>query len=107
MAPEPSRRAACSPRSESMSLTTTFAPSAEKRFAMPSPNPEAAPVTIATLPSRRMASPLCVLERAMLAQLVDVPGDPLTFRVEKFLHRPGKLRVREPVRGEALDRKQP
>src|SRR5204863_2954396 len=38
-----------SPFSASMSLTTTLAPSAEKRLAMPSPNPEPAPVTIAIL----------------------------------------------------------
>src|SRR5690348_2838444 len=35
------------------SATTTLAPSSAKRFAMPSPKPDAAPVTIATLPLRR------------------------------------------------------
>src|SRR5579883_1503643 len=41
-----------------MSFTTTLAPSATKRRAMPSPNPEPAPVMIATLFCKRMASSL-------------------------------------------------
>jgi hypothetical protein len=36
------------------SATTTFAPSSARRFAMPSPNPDAAPVMMATLSFRRM-----------------------------------------------------
>src|SRR3954454_12471953 len=85
-----------------MSLTTTLAPSAAKRLAMPSPNPEAAPVTIATLPSSRMALPLFILEWAMLAQLVHVSGHSCSFGLEKLFHRPRKLRMRQPVRRRAL-----
>ncbi len=43
-----------SARSPSMSATSTLAPSAANRLAMPSPKPKPAPVTIATLPSSRM-----------------------------------------------------
>src|SRR5215469_14675698 len=45
------------PSSSSMSATTTFAPSLAKRRAVAAPMPEAAPVTIATFPSRRMLDP--------------------------------------------------
>jgi hypothetical protein len=38
-----------------MSFTMTWAPSSAKRRAMPSPNPEPAPVTMATLPANRGA----------------------------------------------------
>src|SRR5690242_9208458 len=48
-----------SPARTLMSFTITFAPSAAKRRAIPSPNPDAAPVTIAILPSRR---PLAMLQ---------------------------------------------
>src|SRR4029453_2776485 len=50
-----------SPFATSMSLTTTFAPSAAKRLAMPSPNPDPAPVTMAILPARRIP-PLSMLQ---------------------------------------------
>ena len=40
-----------------MSFTTTFAPSCANRIAIPSPNPDPAPVTTATL----FASLMCAL----------------------------------------------
>src|ERR1700757_5197843 len=43
-----------SPPAGLMSLTTTVAPSCAKRSAIPSPNPEAAPVTTASLPASLM-----------------------------------------------------
>ena len=45
------------PSSSSMSAITTVAPSLAKRRAVAAPMPEAAPLTIATLPSRRMFVP--------------------------------------------------
>ena len=45
--------------SRPVSATITFAPSSSNRFAMPSPNPDAAPVTMATLPFRRKSISPC------------------------------------------------
>src|SRR5438034_320341 len=46
-----------------MSLTSTLQPSCAKRLAMPSPKPEPAPVTMATLFSNRMCSSDSFLEK--------------------------------------------
>src|ERR1051326_4286546 len=53
----PSSRAIDSPPSSLMSAMTTRAPSATKRRAVAAPMPEAAPVTIATLPSSLPMAP--------------------------------------------------
>src|SRR5690348_5010957 len=62
----PSAAAARSAPAPSRSATTTFAPSATNFLAMPSPNPDAAPVTTAIFPSSRMASPLGKTASAVL-----------------------------------------
>src|SRR4051794_19751776 len=57
-ADSPSSSASAFPRSSAMSAITTLAPSATKARAAPSPCPCAAPVMMATLPSRRPMSDL-------------------------------------------------
>ena len=67
----PTSEATLSPFALSMSQTATLAPSALKRWAMPSPIPDAAPVTIASLLSSRMLPPAPFL----IIVVSDCPGD--------------------------------
>src|ERR1700688_1256919 len=62
-----------------MSATTTLAPSAAKRRAIPSPNPEPAPVTIATLSLRRTSVlRFAVVGNSLLEQFTSARNRPLT-----------------------------
>src|SRR5436190_16775439 len=59
-ASRPSESATRIAPSPSRSATTTRAPSATNFLAMPSPNPDAAPVTMAIFPASRMRAPFVV-----------------------------------------------
>src|ERR1700732_4149703 len=78
-----------------MSLTTTSAPSSAKRCAMPSPKPEPAPVTIATLPFSRMPPPQSGAEAPSgYAEILELPG---IIRVEIFGEEDSAIEERRPV----------
>src|SRR6185312_4209738 len=72
MASAPISPATRSARLALRSATTIFAPSSAKRFAMPSPKPDAAPVMTATLPfSRMFSSPMIEDDRLGCRHVVE------------------------------------
>src|SRR3989304_9074873 len=98
-----------SPPAALTSFTTTRAPSCAKRFAMPSPNPEPAPVTMATFPVSLMTPPgvIPLYERANLAferrvfvQLVDVFRHAARFPLQVVFDRGGEKARAPPGRGQ-------
>src|SRR6185437_11661576 len=64
IAPCPAASATCWAPCRLMSSSATRAPSAAKRIAIPAPNPEPAPVTMATLPFKRMSAAPAARDRA-------------------------------------------
>src|SRR5690606_22033155 len=74
----------------SRSTMTTFAPPSAKRFAMPSPNPEPAPVMSATLPSSDTVISLTVIHGNRLQR-----GEPIERLEALFTAMAGFLHAAE------------